>query len=195
MSLVGSMLVSRACLNSITDPDIIKALEAVGIAEPVYQSRSGSSNTDDGEDSMTTAEKLKEAVDADEFPFDPLTRQQFGFAKVNSHEEETCVLGLYIGLFNHLPWPPTPNTVQGWVTSNELEQRIQEMYERQTMKGSSGYFHWFSKNKHFFDQDYVNPNGPRLTPEYGAGINRELFEELTGRAARRRALSDGDSDD
>ena len=190
-----SMIVSRACLNSITDPDFIKALEAIGIEEPVDHSMLESSSSSDESDSMTTAEKLLEAVNADESPLDPLTRQQFGFAKVNNHEEETCVLGLYIGLFVHLPRPPTPDMVEDWVTKNELAQHIQEMYERQTMKGSSGYFHWFLKNKHFFDQNFVNPNGPKAAPEHGTCINRKLFEELTGRAARRRALAAEDSDD
>ena len=43
----------------------------------------------------TTAEKLKEAVDADVFPSDPLTREHFGFTRTRTMEEETNLLGLY----------------------------------------------------------------------------------------------------
>lgn len=42
----------------------------------------------------TTAEELKEAVDADDFPSDPLMRERFGFIKVNTIGEETNLLGL-----------------------------------------------------------------------------------------------------
>ena len=134
---------------------------------------------------MTPAENLKMAVNADKFPSDPLTRQQFGFAKVNNHEEETCVLGLYIGLLNLLPRNPSLDTLQGWVAKNELAQGIQNSYESQM--GESGYFSWFLKNKKFFDQKYVNPSGPRAAPENGSRVDQDLFDELTGRAAKNRS--------
>ncbi|KAL9076897.1 MAG: hypothetical protein Q9161_000530 [Pseudevernia consocians] len=43
---------------------------------------------------ITTAEKLKEAVDADVSPSDPLMREHFGFINVNTIGEETNLLGL-----------------------------------------------------------------------------------------------------
>ena len=165
------------CLTLTIDPDFIKSIEAIGLDDPVHYSMMRSSKTTDGFGSMTPAENLKKAVDADKFPTDPLTRQQFGFAKVNTHEEETCVLGLYIGLLILLPRTPTLDTLQEWVAKNELAQGIQESYESQL--GESGYFNWFLKNKRFFNQDYVNPNGPRAAPEDGSCVDQDLFDKLT----------------
>ena len=176
------MLVLSASLKSITDPDFIKALEAIGIEESANHQTFGSSKMADGPGSMTTAEKLQVAVDADMFPSDPLTRQQFGFAKVNNQEEKTCVLGLYIGLFL-LSRPPTLDTLQSWVAKNRLAQGIQYSYKSQM--GESGYFRWFMKNRKFFDQDYVNPNGPRAAPENGTRVDQDLFDKLTKKGSRK----------
>lgn len=55
----------------------------------------------------TTAEKLKEAVDAEIFPSDPLTREHFGFSRASTMKEETKLLGSYQGLLIHLPDPPS----------------------------------------------------------------------------------------
>lgn len=55
---------------------------------------------------LQTAEKLKEAVDADVFPSDPLTLEHFGFSKVKTIEEEINLHDLYQGLLIHLHNPP-----------------------------------------------------------------------------------------
>lgn len=110
----------------------------------------------------TTAEKLKEAVDADLFPSDPMTREHFGFSKVNTIEEETYLFGLYQGLLIHLPNPPCAETVQGWQEQNKIAEGIYNSYKNQ--HGRSWYFDRFKKHKHFVDQTYVNPKSPVSHP-------------------------------
>lgn len=62
----------------------------------------------------TTAEKLKEAIDAEVFSSDPSTLEHFGFSNVKSIKEVINLLGLYQGLLIHLPNQPNTETVQGW---------------------------------------------------------------------------------
>ena len=98
-----------------------------------------------------TAEKLKEAVEADVFPSDPLTRKHFGFSKANSIEEETNLLGLYQGLLIHdLPNPPSTKTIQDWQQKNTIAVGIHHSYNSQ--HGRSWYFDWFKNHQHFVDQ-------------------------------------------
>ena len=104
----------------------------------------------------TTAEKLIEAAKWDEIPSDTLTREQFGFNKVDSIEEESKLLGLYQGLFIHLPSPPSSETVQGWQKNNKIAGGICHRYKSQ--HGRSRYFDWFKSHQHFVDQTYVKPN-------------------------------------
>ena len=105
---------------------------------------------------MTTAEELREAVDWDEIPSHPLTREQFGFSKVDNIEEESKVLGLYQGLLIHLPNPPSTETVQGWQEKNKIAEGIYHVYKSQ--HGRNQYFDWFESHQHFNYQTYVNPN-------------------------------------
>ena len=104
----------------------------------------------------TTAENLKEAVDWDEIPSDPLTREQFGFSKVDSIEEESKLLGLYQGFLIHLPNPPSTETVQGWQEKNKIAEGIHHVYKSQ--RGRNQYFDWFKSHQHFVDQTYVKPD-------------------------------------
>ena len=85
----------------------------------------------------TTTEILKVAVDADMIPSHPLTRQHFGFSKVTCVEEESCLLGLYQGLFM-LPSPPRLDRVQGWVKKDKLAGAIYSYYK--SNQAHSGYF-------------------------------------------------------
>ena len=110
----------------------------------------------------TTAEILKEAVDADVFPSDTLTRNHFGFSKVNSIEEETNLLGLYQGLLIHLPNPPSTKTVQDWQKKNTIAVGIHHSYKSQ--HGRSWYFDWFKNHQHFVDQTYVKMHSPVSHP-------------------------------
>lgn len=103
----------------------------------------------------TTAEKLIEAAKWDEIPSHPLTREQFGFNKVDSIEKESKLLGLYQGLFI-LPSPPRSETVQGWQKKNKIAEGICHWYKSQ--HGRSRYFDWFKNHQYFVDQTYVKPN-------------------------------------
>ena len=104
----------------------------------------------------TTAEKLREGVNWDEIPSDPLTREQFGFSKVDGIEEESKLLGLYQRLFIHLPNPRSTETVQGWQENNKIAGGISQMYKSQ--HGRNRYFDWFKSHQHLVDQTYVKSN-------------------------------------
>ena len=97
----------------------------------------------------STAERLKEAIDADVFPSDPLTREHFGFSRASTVEEETNLLALYQGLLIHLPDPPSTKTLQGWQERNKLAGGIYHAYKSQ--HGRSTYFDWFTKNQHIVE--------------------------------------------
>lgn len=126
---------------------------------------------------VTTAHKLREAVIQDVFPTDPLTREHFGFSKVDNQEEETCILGLYDCMFRKLRMSPSLETVQGWVTKNKLAAGIYHTYK--SNDADSRYFKWFKKNRQFFDQNYVNPRGPKAPLENGDRLDVERFKKLT----------------
>lgn len=121
----------------------------------------------------STAKKLKEAVDADEFPLDSLTREHFGFSKVDSIEEESCLLGLYQGLLLLLSDPPSIKTIQGWQEKNKIAGGVYHYYKSQ--RGRSWYFKWFMKHQQYVDQTYVNPRGPRAPPEHGAPMDLSFW--------------------
>ena len=104
----------------------------------------------------TTAKRLIEAAKWDEILSDPLTREQFGFSKVDSIDEESKLLGLYQGLFIHLPSPPSTETVQGWQEKNKIAGGICHSYKSQ--HGRSRYFDLFKSHQHFVDQTYVKPD-------------------------------------
>lgn len=124
--------------------------------------------------SITTAQVLQGAAFKDLIPTDPLTREHFGFSKVNSDEEETCLLGLYQGLLMHLPARPTLETAQGWQQKNKLAGGIYHCYKSQ--EADSGYFPWFKRNEHFLSQDYKRPGGVWAPEERPTSIDPQKLQ-------------------
>lgn len=111
---------------------------------------------------VNTAEKLQQAISCSSVPMDPLTRENLGFSKVDTYEDEVRLLSLYKGLLYLLPRPPTLKTVQQGPLNNQIAGGIYHIYESQG--GESGYFSWFKKDQQVMDRDYANPNGPRAAP-------------------------------
>ena len=135
----------------------------------------GSENPATAAEGITTAQILHDAVFADKIPTDPLTRDHFGFSKVNSYEEESCLLGLYQGLLMHLPLRrPTLETVQGWQRKNKLAGGIYYCYKCQDAE--SGYFDWFKKNQDFLSQDYKRPEGPWTPVERPTSVDEQKLQ-------------------
>lgn len=119
----------------------------------------------------TPAEKLTHSLMVDKIPVDPVVREVFGFSKANNREEESCLLGLYQGLLLYLPDPPSEEDVQSWVETNKLAEGIQRSYKAQGH--NSGYFRWFNKNQHLFDQTYQRPDGPRAPATNDVGLDMD----------------------
>lgn len=128
---------------------------------------------------LTPAERLKQIMVDGGIPTDPVVRETFGFSKVNSQEEETCLMGLYKGLLVLLPNPASVQTVQGWVNNNKLAGGIYYTYKSQG--ANSGYFKWFKKNQQYFDLNKECPNGPRAPAESGSRLDIELLNRLTSK--------------
>ena len=126
----------------------------------------------------TTAAMLKDALDADLIPRDPLTRQHFAFSKVSSPEEETCLVGLYQGLFQ-LPSPPSLETLQKWQQNDKLAGGIYYSYKSQQAR--SGYFNWFNKNQHIFSQTYARPEGEWAPETASFELDFKKLGSLTAR--------------
>ena len=128
--------------------------------------------------SKSTADILIENVTLyDKIPSDPLVRQQFGYSKVNSVEEETCLQGLYKGLLDFLPSSPSSDELQQWVQRDRLAQGIEIYYTR--FGAQSGYFNWFKRNKHVLSQSYERAGGPWAPDEKRFRSDRKKLNELT----------------
>ena len=128
--------------------------------------------------SKTTADVLIEnVVISDEIPGDPLVRRHFGYSKVNSFEEETCLQGLYKALLDLLPRSPSSDEVQQWVEQDKLAEGIESYYTR--CRAQSGYFNWFKRNKHVFSQGYERPGGPWAPDGEWFTHDGEKLHELT----------------
>ena len=113
-------------------------LHAEEAESPSHLMRTLASAHDDPIFVSTTAEFLMQAVMSfDTVPDDPLVRQQFGYSKVNSVEEETCLQGLYKGLFL-LPCSPSHDELQEWVLQDKLAEGVESRYMR--CGARSGYF-------------------------------------------------------
>ena len=124
--------------------------------------------------SPTTAEILEEAICVhDKIPADSLTRQHFGYSKVDSVEEESCLQGLYKGLFL-FPRPPHRREIQEWVQQDKLAEGIERYYSG----ARSGYFNWFKKNKHVFSQSYERAEGPWAPIEKYFEVDMKKLNEL-----------------
>lgn len=128
--------------------------------------------------SKTTADVLIEnVVISDEIPGDPLVRRHFGYSKVNSFEEETCLQGLYKALLDLLPSSPSSDEVQQWVQQDKLAEGIDRYYSR--FGAQSGYFNWFKRNKHVFSQSYERAGGPWAPDGEWFDNDRKKLDELT----------------
>ena len=132
---------------------------------------------DDADSPATTAELLKEQVSRlSKIPSDPLVRQQFGYSKVDSVEEEICLQGLYKGLFM-LSCGPSPDEIEEWVQQDKLAEGIERSYGG----GQSGYLNWFKRNKHVFSQSYERVGGPWDPDEIWFRVDSKKLDELTRR--------------
>ena len=152
-------------------------VQALGEAEEAkddHADHPGSGDPAKAADSITTAQILHDAVFSDMIPSDPLTREHFGFSKVDSYEEETCLLGLCQGLLMHLPSRPSLETVQGWQRRNKLAAGVYYSYSSQ--EANSSYFSWFKKNQHFLSQDYKRPEGLWAPTEIPTSIDHQKLQ-------------------
>ncbi|KAL8787400.1 MAG: hypothetical protein Q9195_007775 [Heterodermia aff. obscurata] len=127
---------------------------------------------------LSSAEILEANVTlSDIIPSDPLVRQQFGYSKVNSVEEETCLQGLYKALLDLLPHSPSSSELQDWVQQDKLAEGIEGYYTR--FGAQSGYFNWFKRNKHVFSQRYERVGGPWAPDEEWFESDQNKLHELT----------------
>ena len=141
----------------------------------------------------TTAEFLIEAVSyLDTVPDNPLVRQQFGYSKVNSIEEETCLQGLYKGLFL-LPCSPSSDELQEWVLQDKLAEGVENRYMR--CGARSGYFNWFKRNKHVLSQRYERVEGPWSPTGTWLEVNSMKLHQLTKSDTEEDEDHDDDDDD
>ena len=109
-------------------------------------------------------------------PCHPFVRHHFGFSKVDSVEEETCLQGLYKGLFI-LPRSPSRGEILDWVQEDKLADGIESYYSK--CKSQSGYFNWFKKNKHVLSRNYERVGGPWKPAGTSFALDMAKLHELT----------------
>lgn len=125
----------------------------------------------DNTGAATTAEKLKRAIDLDTISQDPLTREHFGFSKVENVDGEVNLVGLYTGLFHYLN--TSAAKVHQWQEQNVLAEGILEEYHPR----ESGYLAWFKKHLHVVDRDYVRSGGLKAPPAQGENLSDEFYSD------------------
>ncbi|KAK7063765.1 MYND-type domain-containing protein [Favolaschia claudopus] len=103
---------------------------------------------------ITTADYLALAIHKKMFPDDPQTCQDFGFTKAFSIENQSRLLGLYVGLIERLKI--SPKTVRQWQLEGTLIDNIKTSFSSLPAQSRGSYYPWFLRNQWVLD--------PRLSP-------------------------------
>jgi hypothetical protein len=100
--------------------------------------------------SITTADFLSADAIRDEIPTDPQTRDDFGFSRCRTRNEESHLLGLYQGMVAVSDDVYAPD-VHEWRQQGILADKIIEYYTRIPEGHRGSYFQWFTRNRHILD--------------------------------------------
>jgi hypothetical protein len=101
---------------------------------------------------ILTAYYLYLAVIRDQFPQDPDTLRDYGFDNVETPEDKSKLLGLYIGIF--LSRGVEPIDVHRWRKKGTLVQEIINAFERESKYTKGSYYPWFLQNQHLLDPSW-----------------------------------------
>lgn len=113
---------------------------------------------------ITTADILLYDVVKNEIPKDDPTREAFGFNRCCSHNEQSHLLGLYIGLLLVPSGPQvSPVELDEWQREDLLAGKIIEKFSALPVHGRGSYFPWFLRNQHVLE---TSTPAPHLQNQY-----------------------------
>ncbi|KAI5460130.1 hypothetical protein BGZ63DRAFT_389571 [Mariannaea sp. PMI_226] len=107
-----------------------------------------------------SADYLYEDVLNDELPTDPKARQEYWFDRCHNKNEESHLLGVFIGLLHYHPDHITREELHKWRSNSNLDlvAKIVEKFEELPSNGRGGYFPWFLRHRARFElPDYKPP--------------------------------------
>lgn len=116
--------------------------------------------------SINTAYYLARACWANRFPEDPQTCEDYGFTKTFTAQNQSCLLGLYQGIFKF--GGIEPETVHKWRVQGILVEKIKEFFEAMPENRRGGYYPWFLRNQYIVDG--------------GKDVSPDLVTDVTARA-------------
>ncbi|KAI1466230.1 uncharacterized protein F4812DRAFT_452090 [Daldinia caldariorum] len=105
---------------------------------------------------LTTADYLCRNCLSDEMPEDPDVLEDFGFNRCKTRDEQSHLLGVYIGLFVYRDI--SSETVDAWRKGGALMSQITEEYNKIPEVSRGKYFPWLLRNAHILSPGKtVNP--------------------------------------
>ena len=106
----------------------------------------------------TTADYLERAVLEDRIPDDPQTMEDYGFTRCEAQMQQSHLLGLYIGLINHLE--VSSKELDTWRRDGSLVDNIIRMFNTIPECNRGKYFPWFLKHKEMLFGDSESVPAP-----------------------------------
>jgi MYND finger len=107
---------------------------------------------------INTAYHLARAVYQNLFPNDPQTRLDYGFVRAFTPENQSKLLGLYIGLISRMN--VEPKTIHRWRLKGTLVEEIKSAFEKLPQNNRGGYFPWFLQNQWMINPELTPPTNP-----------------------------------
>ncbi|KAI0046848.1 hypothetical protein FA95DRAFT_1312677 [Auriscalpium vulgare] len=108
---------------------------------------------------ITTADHLALAVDRNFLPEDEQTCADYGFTRAFTPQNQGMLLGLYIGLIEHMG--TKPKTVHRWRVQGTLIKEIKATLSKLPEGARGGYYPWFLEHQYVLDQSKAPPASPQ----------------------------------
>ncbi|KAI0853036.1 hypothetical protein F5Y00DRAFT_130748 [Daldinia vernicosa] len=127
---------------------------------------------------LTTADYLCRDCFEDRMPDDPEVLDDFGFNRCKTRDEQSHLLGVYIGLFKYFDVPS--ETVDGWRRNGILLDQIAQAFNKIPEESRGKYFPWLLRNTHLLSQDKTVEPSQESPKSYLARVFEEARPYLKG---------------
>ncbi|KAF7351652.1 MYND-type domain-containing protein [Mycena sanguinolenta] len=98
---------------------------------------------------LTTADKLAIATSKDMLPDDPQTNEDYFFTRLQTPDDKSDLLVLYIGVLKY--HEIKPSTLHEWRLSGTMVKCIKALYERFPPGNRGDYYSWFLEHLDIFE--------------------------------------------
>ncbi|KIM81256.1 hypothetical protein PILCRDRAFT_821715 [Piloderma croceum F 1598] len=130
---------------------------------------------------INTAYHLARAVYQDRFPEDPQTSLDYGFKRAFTVENQSKLLGLYIGLILYIK--VEPKTIHRWRLKGTMAEEIKSAFEKLPQSNRGSYYPWFLQNQWVINLELTPPTNPvdetlLRAWQYAGGLPTSTREEM-----------------